>query len=315
MKKRLKKWMGIAVIFVLVLTFNGCEKAGEMKTDTETASSAAYDNSYCEDGEPSAKLNELRESGTLIVGSSGDAPFAYIDQDSDEFVGVDAEIIREVGKRLGIEKVEMKLVPFSELILNVNSDNIDIICDCMYLREDRAEQIYFGDIWYTQGGGLIVAESGGINGMDDFDAGTTVVGYTPGTIWQTAVDKWLAEGMIKEARATGDQSESIVALQNGKIDAFLTDSTVGENLFANFSDTVQGLKMAENYEDSPETIGRIAPGVNFNNIAFIKEVNNVVKALREEGFIDKVFTSYKLDPALHMISNEERTHEMNTRNE
>ena len=60
---------------------------------------------------------KLREAGVLRVGSSGDAPFAYIDEATGEFSGVDAEIIKEVAKRLGIAKTEMQLVSFSELIL------------------------------------------------------------------------------------------------------------------------------------------------------------------------------------------------------
>ena len=149
--------MSLALTLSSMLLF-GCssekeDTTTEAKTDEATTEAAAteseYDNSYCADGVPSAKLTELRESGTLKVGSSGDAPFAYIDQDTGEFSGVDAEIIKEAAKRLGIENVEMELIPFSELILNLNSSNIDIIADCMYIRADRAEQVYLGEIWYT----------------------------------------------------------------------------------------------------------------------------------------------------------------------
>lgn len=320
-------WKKMMVLLVIAAFLVGCGKSAKTEEtniveteevtegEAETAEDKEAANSYSVDGTPSAKLVELREAGVLYAGSSGDAPFAYIDQETGEFSGVDAEIIKEVGKRLGIASVEMKLIPFSELILNVNSGNIDIITDCMYIREDRAEQIYFGEIWYTQGGGLLVTEASGINGESEYNSESTVIGFTPGTVWQVGVEALQAEGKIKEARATGDQSESIVALQNGKIDAFLTDSTVLENLFANHPDTVNGLKMAENYEDEPDAIGRIAPSVSFDDIEFMREVDAVVAELREEGFIDKVFEDYKLDPKLHAISNDERTHDINTREE
>ena len=319
-KLKLTKIAVLTLVLTMALlpaALTGCSSQAKTTAAPETTAEAtdAYDNSYSENGVPSDTLKALREKGTLIVGSSGDAPFAYIDQKTNEFSGVDAEIIKEVGKRLGIKNVEMKLVPFSELILNLNAGNIDIISDCMYIRADRAEQVYFGDIWYTQGGGLLVPENSTIKGIEDFDPNSTVVGYTAGTVWQTTVEGWLADGLIKEARATGDQTESIVALQYEKIDAFLTDSTVIENLFANSPDTVKGLKMAENFKDDEKTIGRIAPSVSFNNIAFMKEVNNVVVQLRDEGFINKVFEDYKLNPDLHMITNDERTHNINTRTE
>jgi polar amino acid transport system substrate-binding protein len=249
-------------------------------------------------------LQQVRKTGVLKVGSSGDSPFAYIDQASGSFDGIDAEIIKEAAKRMGIPKVEMVLIPFSELILNLNNSNIDIIADCMYTRADRAEKVYFGDIWYTQGGGLLAAEGNGINGQKTFNPQKTRVGYTSGTVWQNVVEGWQKSALIKEAVATGDQSESIVALQYGKIDAFLTDSTVVESLFANSPATLKGLRLCTEYTDSADTVGRIAPSVSFDHIAFMKELNAVVMQLRDEGFIDKVFVKYGLDPKLHMITND-----------
>lgn len=326
MKSLLRKSAAGAIAIVLLLSMlllTGCGsgKESDSGNDTKTTSGASVSDSEgtsptaASQAQVSDTLKKLREKGTLIVGSSGDAPFAYIDQESGEFKGVDAEIIKEAAKRLGINKVEMKLIPFSELILNLNSSNIDIICDCMYVRADRAEQVYFGDIWYTQGGGLLVDKDSGISGTEDFDPKTTVVGYTPGTVWQTTVEGWQKQGLIKEARATGDQSESIVALQYKKIDAFLTDSTVVENLFANTPDTVKGLKMAENYKDDESAIGKIAPAVKFSDIAFMKELNDVIVQMRDDGFIEQVFKDYKLDPKLHMITDDQRFHKLNTREE
>lgn len=317
-KLKWKKLMVFSLTIIMVLSMlmlSGCSSQEKENSKKDKDTAVAYDNSYSENETPSKKLTSLREKGTLVVGSSGDAPFAYIDQKTNEFSGVDAEIIKEVAKRLGIEKSEMKLVSFSELILNLNAGNIDIISDCMYIRADRAEQVYFGEIWYTQGGGLLASEDSTIEGFEDFDPNATVVGFTAGTVWQTTVEGWEKDGLIKEARATGDQSESIIALQYKKIDAFLTDSTVLENLFANSPDAVSGLKMAKDYKDDADTIGRIAPSVAFDDIAFMKEVDAVVAELREEGFIEKVFKDYKLDPALHMITNEERQHDINSRTE
>jgi len=310
-KLKLKKLSVLLLAITLVSGFmlTGCGKTESSADD----SSVTYDNSFSKDGVPSAKLTELRKKGVLTVGSSGDAPFAYIDQATGAFNGVDAEIIKEVAKRLGIKTVEMKLISFSELILNLNAKNIDMITDCMYIRADRAQQVYFGDIWYTQGGGLLTAKDSTIKGVENFNPSTTVIGYTPGTVWQTAVEAWKTAGLIKEARATGDQSESIVALQNKKIDGFLTDSTVLENLFANSPATVANLQMAVNYKDDANTVGRIAPSVSFEDIAFMEEVDNVVAKIRDEGVIKKIFEDYKLNPALHMITNDQRLHTLNTR--
>jgi polar amino acid transport system substrate-binding protein len=293
MKKNYVVLFVLSICAAAVFTMSCSKKAEAKPAAAESAPDGA-----------SPFLQQLRKNGVLKVGSSGDSPFAYIDQKTGSFDGVDAEIIKEVAKRLGIAKVDMALIPFSELILNLNSGNIDIIADCMYTRADRGEKVYFGDIWYTQGGGLLASEKSPVNGQSTFDPKTTKVGYTEGTAWQYVVQGWQKDGLIKEAVGTGDQSESIVALQYGKIDAFLTDSTVIESLFANSPDTLKGLKLCTEYKDVPETIGRIAPSVSFDHIAFMKEINNVMITLRDEGFIDEVFKKYGLDPKLHTITND-----------
>ncbi|WP_294379140.1 ABC transporter substrate-binding protein [uncultured Clostridium sp.] len=306
-----------AMLIMTTVSMMGCGNSTattSSQSDTDTTATE-YDNSYCVDGKPSEELQKLRENGTLVVGSSGDAPFAYIDEKTGEFTGVDAEIIKEVAKRLGIKKVEMKLIPFSELIVNLNSDNIDIICDCLCIREERAKLIYYGDLWYVQGGTLLVPEESPINGAEDFDPNSTVVGYTAGTTFQKDCEKWAESGSIKEAKAVGDQSEAIVAIQNHKIDAFLTDESVVESIMKNEPDTLKGLKMAPNYKTDESEIGKIAPSVSFKNIPFMKEINNVMKDLRDEGFVEKVLKDNGLDPARHLVTNDNCKHDMNTKEE
>lgn len=308
-KKHLwKKLTAALTITATVLSLTAC---GSSSASTAT-SDKKYDNHYCENGKPSKLLTQLRESGTLTVGSSGDS-YAYIDKDTNEFCGIDAEIIKEVAKRLGIPNVQMKLINFSELIVNVNNGSIDMITDGMYQKEDRAEQIYYGDTWYSQGGILVVPEDSSIDGQDTFDPKKTVVGYTAGTIWQTRVEQWAKDGLIKEARDTGDQSSSLTALQYGKIDAFLTDSTVMEDMKIRTPEALKGLKFAKNYKDTDAEVGYIAPAVSFDNIAFMKEVNNVIKELRDEGFIDKSFKKVGLDPTLHTVPNDKLKCFVNTR--
>ncbi len=292
-KKKIKNVVLTALILILTAVLGtGCSKKEAKSAAAETTSDSGV----------SKKLQQLRKTGVLKVGSSGDF-YAYTDQKTKEFSGLDAEIIKEVAKRLGIKKVEMELIPFSELILNLNSGNVDIICDGMYVRKARAKKVCFGDIWYTQGGGLLVPEDSPINSQKDFNPAKTTVGFTNGTAWQSVVEGWAKDGLIKQAVATGDQTESIVALQYGKIDAFLTDSPLIESLNFSAPDTLKGLKLCSSFEDNNKTLGHIAPAVQLKDAAFMKEVNDVVYQLREEGWLDTAFKKWGWDPALHNITN------------
>lgn len=310
--KKMKKTM--AAVTGMFLMLGVSLWAGGQKDASGTGGAQEPSASSSDSAGVSKTLQTLRKKGVLRVGSSGDV-YAYIDQKTGEFCGIDAEIIKEVAKRLGIAKVEMVLMPFSELILNLTSGNIDMITDGMYVRAERAQKVYFGDIWYTQGGSLVVKENSPIDGIPDFNPKSTIAGYTAGTAWQNVVTGWKENKLIKDAIATGDQTESLIALQYGKIDAFLTDSTAIESLRNNSPDTLKGLRLCKNYKDSSETLGRIAPAVSFKDIDFMKEVNGVVYQLRDEGFIEKAMKDCGLDPSLHMITNSEadRVSGVNTR--
>lgn len=252
----------ISRLFVLCVALTGMTIFGCSKK-AQTGGTSTAENTPQE--KVSKKLAQLRKKGVMIVGSSGDV-YAYIDQKTGAFSGVYADIVIETARRLGIPKVEMALIPFSELILNCNNGTIDLIADGMYnSTPDRAKKVYFSDSIYWQGG----------------------------------VENWAKKGIIGEAVATGHQTDSIVALQFGKIDGFLTDSTVIEDLMTNAPDQVKGLRLAKGYVDDEIPPGHISFAANHEDADFIKELNAVFADLRAEGFIEKVFIKYDFDPALH----------------
>lgn len=300
--RRMRKKISLLLVLVLLLAMGllvGCGGAAAEDSSSDAESSEAAETST-----ESTALQAIKEKGVLVVGSSNDAPFAYIDAVSNEFKGVDAEVIVEVAKRLGIEKVEMKNIPFSELITNLNMGNIDIISDCMYVRPQRQELAYFGDHWYKQGEALVVAADSTIKSKASF-TGEEVIGFTEGTVFQGLVEGWEEEGLIKEALSVGDQPQLLLAVQTGKIDGCITDSTVIEYYMQLGDEQVAGLKLAEEYEPEPENIGFISPAVTFENKTFVHEINDVMDELRAEGFVDEVMTHYGLDPELHKVTTEE----------
>jgi polar amino acid transport system substrate-binding protein len=77
------------------------------------------------------RLQAIREKGVLTLASSNDKPYAYIDSDTNKISGIDGEIITEAAKRLGINNVQLKEVPFSNLLNALNSD--DTILNCILL--------------------------------------------------------------------------------------------------------------------------------------------------------------------------------------
>lgn len=281
MKKSLKV-IAFAAAVMAALSFMGCG-------DKSSSSSA--------DAGVSKKLAACRKKGKIVFGSSGDE-YSYINQQTGKPEGIDTDILKEAMNRLGVPEVEMALIPFSELILNCNNGTIDIIADGMYnSNPDRAKKVYFCDSIYWQGGALLVQKDSPY--QSQYDMKECKVGYTPGTVWQPGVESWVKKGVIKEAVATGHQTDSLVALQFGKIDGFLTDSTVVEGILINNPSQMDGLRLAEGYVDDEIPRGHISCAVNHEDADFAKELNVVFEEMRKDGTIEAILVKYGFDPKLH----------------
>lgn len=118
--------------------------AGCSVTSTKTSTSSSVT------GE-SALLSTIKQRGKIIIGSSNDAPFAYKDENTGKLAGIDIEILTEINKRLGIADIELKVIDFSNLLVELNNKTIDMVTDGMYVTPERLQIAAFSDKWYQEG--------------------------------------------------------------------------------------------------------------------------------------------------------------------
>jgi polar amino acid transport system substrate-binding protein len=271
----MKKYISLCLtmlFFIMLLAGCGGEK-------TTTSSS----------GEKSNTLDEIKKRGVLIVGSSNDAPFAFIDKDTKQFSGIDAEIITEIAKRLGIPKVEMKEVKFENLLLELNNKNIDMVTDGMYVKPEREKIASFTNIWYKEGEALVVPKDSPIKGIEDLK--DKVVGGQKGTAFLEFAQKLQKEGKIKEVKVFGSQAELLLAVNTNKIDACITDSAVAG--YSITKDPSLNLKLVSPYK--AQAAGNIAAAVRKEDKDLLDAINKELNKLKEEGFVLKVLKKYGLN--------------------
>lgn len=246
------------------------------------------------------RLKVIREKGVLTIGSSNDIPFAFINLESNEFSGIDAEIITEVAKRLGIKKVQMKQeIPFENLIIGLNSSNdIDIIADGMYVTEERKKDVLFTNIWYKESEAIIVPKVSKIAFKEDLI--NSVIGAQRGTAFLDLAEKWKKDGLIKDVIVYGNQRELLKAVNNGNIDAAVTDSIVATYLIS--KDNSLYLKKLSPY--TPEASGVIAAAVRKSDVNFVKAINEQIDEMKNDKTILNILKKYGLDEG-YLVSVEE----------
>jgi polar amino acid transport system substrate-binding protein len=294
MKSVFKKFTFLAIVmFVFSMILTGCGSTDQpAKATTETAK---------KDPNASAKLNALREKGVLVVGSSNDAPFAYMDAASNKFSGVDAAIIGEVCKRLGINKVEMKQIPFENLLIELNKNSIDMVTDAMYIKQERLDKALFTDVWYKEGEAVVVKKDSTIQTKEDLK--DKVLGGQKGTAFLEVAQKWLNEGKAKDLKIFNSQSELMMAVNTGKIDACVTDGIVASYTLK--QDSSLSLRVLTPYE--AEAAGKIGAGLRFEDKEFLGEVNKTLNEMKADGTLLKILKDFGLNEDYFVSADDGKT--------
>ena len=271
-----------AILIASLLLLSGCAL-------NESSSSSSAPAAKSSSGAKGQTLASAKEKGVLVVASSNDAPFAYLDtKNNNEFSGIDADIIKEIAKRLGIPKVEMKQVPFENLLIELNNGTVDMVTDAMYIKPERLEKALFTNQWYKEGEAIVIKKDSPIQTKDDLK--DKVIGGQKGMTFLETAQKWQQEGKVKEVKVFNSQAELMMAVNTGKIDACITDGIVAGYTLKQNKDLA--LRLMSPY--APESSGVIGAAVRFDDKDLLDAVNAELEKMRTDGTLKALYEKYNL---------------------
>ena len=290
---------------MLAATLMGCgstETATETTTETTTeATEEATDETAAETesvsesdagettGTESALLQKIKERGYITIATSNDAPFCYYDVDTNELKGLDVDILREICNRLGIADIQASVTDFSNMLLELNNGNVDMVADAMYIKDERLDVALFTDVWYTEGEAVVIPTNSSFTTKESLK--DAVVGAQPGTAFYETGEQWLADGKIKDLVGFENQATLMTAVNTGKVDACVTDGIVAGYTIA--QDSSLDLMLMNPYE--AEAVGKIGAAVRFEDDDFLAEVNDALNSMKEDGTLMSILESYGLN--------------------
>lgn len=130
---RLKKYIGICLVFILTLILSGCGK----------------------------NKNEI-----IMVTEAGFAPYEYYE--NGEIVGVDVAIAKEIAKELG-KKLVVKNVDFDSIVSELKSGKSDFAAAGMSITEERKKQVDFTIEYVTSNQVVVVKKDSSLNDITQLD--------------------------------------------------------------------------------------------------------------------------------------------------
>jgi polar amino acid transport system substrate-binding protein len=237
------------------------------------------------------RLEMIKEKGVItIAGPSKETPFFMINSETNGISGLDADIITEIKKRLGINKVEVKEETFPKLLEKFNADdNIDIAVGGIFITPESEKLAAFTEPLYKESETVIVPRYSKINFMSDLK--NAVVGVERGTIFEALAKKWKENGLIEDILIVESTTDLFNAINNGKIDAGLADSIIINYYFKKDRDPL--LRQLKGY--TPELQGVIGIAVKKNDVSLLNALNKTIDDMKADDTLYAILEDNGLD--------------------
>lgn len=254
----MKKIITLMLSLVLVtLVFAGCGKS--------TSASSSTDNS----------LDNVKKAGQIVIGLDNTYPPMEFTENG-KTVGFDIDIADAVGKKLGV-KVKIQPTSFDGIFLALQSKKFDAVQSSISITEKRKETMIFTKP-YIYGGNAIFIMKSNTTIKSSNDLKGKVVGVEAGTTAQEVVTK--IDG-VKEIKKYNGMTEAFLDLQNGRIEAIVSDPQVGDYYIANKKDVFTRAKSLLNEE--PEGVAFRKTDVTLRD-AYQKALDD----LKKDGTLTKI---------------------------
>lgn len=171
-----------------------------------------------EDVQKTTLLDQIKKSGTMKVGLMGTYPPYNFLNEKNEIDGFDADVAKEVAKRLGVE-AEFITNEWSGMIAGLEKAKFDIVISQMTITDERKKTMDFTQPYIKNAVSVIVKDTNNeIKSIEDFKGKKIGVGL--GTNDETYLrTKAIPKVGEFEIATYNDVVTTLFDLDNGRIDA------------------------------------------------------------------------------------------------
>ncbi len=258
--KVVKGILAIMVAALAVLTAAGCQGKNNEEKDA---------------------LQRIKDAGKVRIAQEGTwAPWTYHDE-SDKLVGYDADVAREIAKKLGVE-AEFYEGEWDGLFAGLDGGRYDLLLNGVEITETRQKTYDFSEPYaYAKTVIIVKADSDAINSFEDL-AGKKTCNSIDSTYMN------LAEQYGAEVMGVDSLEETINMVLAGRVDATLNSLDSYAYYMSLFPDAE--LKIAATYDE----VSAVAiPFKKGEDTASLREaVNKALAELRADGTLKRLSEQY-----------------------
>ena len=235
-----------------------------------------------------SKLEKIKASGKLVVGTSADYPpyeFHMLIDEEGELVGIDIDIAKVIASELGVQ-LEIKDLIFSRIFKVLESGQIDMAIAGLSPTEERQKVASFSDVYYQAIQCVIIRKDNSERIKTIEDLRGKKVG-----VQKDSIQEDMAKGQIQGAEFDVRETieELIIILNKGLVDGIILEKPVGESYVRRNKNFVSLCA-----EEKFSSLLGSAIAVKKGDDDLLKEINRILGKLKEEGKIDEFIETAKM---------------------
>lgn len=211
-------------------------------------------------------------------------PYGFYDETDNKLIGYDIDIADELAKRLN-RKLQVETYTFNRIMYSVISNKVDCGFGSAYRTPEREKVVSFSDTYNFDQTKVALSDNyKDINTLDDLKRSNIKVASRNGTIYASILKKLgFSDSQIV---ICPEQADLKIMLENGNNMAVATGYKRLEHL-----KRVKGykIKFLEPPIVPPQPCGII---LNKNNKALQLEINQALKAMKDDGTYDEIATKW-----------------------
>jgi len=227
-------------------------------------------------------LESIKDKGTITIGLEGDwQPWSYHDKENNKVIGYDADIARELGKRIGV-KVKIVEAPWESLFAGLDDGRYDLVINGVDITKERKAKYDFSDPYAHIHTALVVkGDNTEIKSFNDLKGKKTV--NSIGSTYMTLAEKYGAS-----ATGVSTLDETIQNVIDGRADATLNSEDSIATYLAEQPDA--DIKVVATTDDASDVAIPMKKGEKTKSLR--KAINKALKDMREDGTLETISKKY-----------------------
>lgn len=242
-------------------------------------------------------FEEIKSKGVIITAITNEKPCSYID-DEGKLTGYAIDIARGIFNRLGIEKIDFRIVEMGSIIPGLMAGHFDVVTVSMWISPERLERVIFSDPHDVSGNALVVKRGNPHDlhsEQDIIDKGLKAAA-SPGSLTYNTIVKL---GMpISRMVSTTDQASGCAAVLSDRADVWISTTVNAPIAVKNYPDLEQALPFEPAIIDGKIMLGAGAITFRKEDTDFRDACDIALAEMRDSGELFMILMKWDMEKTL-----------------